>query len=65
MTFGVKLAGELRYADAAAATAAHAAMIEGRDKNAMLLEGARVEGSSIVFAYDNFLPVSVASDWVD
>lgn len=65
MTFGVKLSGALHFADAEAATAAHAAMIEGRDDNAMLLESARIEGSSIVFAYDNFLPSSRAADWVD
>lgn len=65
MTIGVTLEGALKYADEQAATAAHAAMMEGRDDNWLLNDGARVEGAAIRFSFDNFLPVGRAQDWID
>ncbi len=65
MTFSVKLAGALHYATPEAAAAAHAAMIEGRGQNPMLIDGARVEGSSIVFAFDGALSRSKGTERVD
>lgn len=65
MTFGVKLSGALHYDDGEAATAAFAAMMAGREENWMLTEGAKLDGATIRFDFDNFLPVSRGSDWVD
>jgi thiopurine S-methyltransferase len=65
MTFGVKLRGELHYTDAATATAAHAAMMEGRTGNWMLASGARLDGAVIRFSFDNALPVFQAPEWID
>jgi thiopurine S-methyltransferase len=65
VTFHVKLEGALHYPDAKAAADAHAAMMKGRDENAMLVDGARVTGSSIVFAFDDALASGDASGVVD
>jgi thiopurine S-methyltransferase len=65
MTFHVKLEGSLRYENPAAATAARAAMMEGRAGNSMLEEGTRVDADTIVFVLDDALPSSTAADLVD
>jgi thiopurine S-methyltransferase len=65
VTFHVKLEGALHYPSATAAAEAHRVMMEGRAGNAMLEDGARVDGSSIVFAFDDALASGSASDHVD
>jgi hypothetical protein len=65
MTMSVKIEGELRYADAATAAAAHAAMMQGRAGNPILEDGARLDGAAIRFAFDDFISYSGASDRVD
>jgi thiopurine S-methyltransferase len=60
MTFHVKLAGVLHYADANAAAGAHTAMMAGRSGNEMLEDGARIDGDTIVFAFDNIRSTSTA-----
>ena len=65
MAFQLELTGTLCFADAAAATLARAAMLEGRAGNAPLEEGTRVVGDTIVFSFDGQLASDSAPAIVD
>ena len=64
MTYALKMKGELRYPDAAAARAAFAQMNEGQEDN-YVLAGAVVAGETIVFDFDGEVSFDRASDRID